>query len=175
MTYAPDLRSASVCAGPGATKLRERGSSAKLGIMQANTPLAIRPPVLVRMYVAGFLVFWIVVLVWTIILRPRASSITVAVLFLGFAVTLGYRLVSLAVTELPNGDLRVRNNFGSRVLSRTDVEAFSIHRGPTNTVQALLTDDTVYRIDVTLSPRFLGRNRAKRQLAVLELWLHDGS
>lgn len=124
--------------------------------MQANTPLAIRPPVLVRMYVAGFLVFWIVVLVWTIILRPRASSITVAVLFLGFAVTLGYRLVSLAVTELPNGDLRVRNNFGSRVLSRTDVEAFSIHRGPTNTVQALLTDDTVYRIDVTLSPKVLG-------------------
>ena len=89
---------------------------------------------------------------------------------------MAFRLLRLGVVEQPDGDLRVHNTFGGRVLRRTDVEAFRIgsHGGNLavgRAIQVLLTDNTVYGLDVTSNPRFLGRGRTQRQLAALESWL----
>lgn len=150
------------------------------GHMPSAAPLVIRPPAVIRAYVAAFLVFWIVVVVWTTMIKHHGSSIAVGILFVGLGLALGFRLLRLGVTEQPNGDLQVRNNLGGRRLSRADVEGFRLGvqggmRLAGNTVQALLTDNTIYSIDVTRTPSFLGGGRQTRQLAALQAWLSTSS
>lgn len=143
--------------------------------MQSAAPVVIRPPAVLRAYVAGFLVLWISVVVWTTMIEHHGPSMVIGIVFIAVGLTLGFRLIRLGVTEQPDGDLLVRNNLSSRTLSRTDVEEFRIatqdSRLGGNNVQALLADDTIYSIDVTRWPALLGRGRVARQLTDLESWL----
>lgn len=143
----------------------------------SESPVVIRPPAWVRVYVSIFLVVWVGVDVFTTMIRHHGSSVPVGIVFIGFALTLGSRLLSLGVSELANGDLRVRNNVSTRTLRRADVEEFRFGlaggtRLSGRTVQALLVDATTYSIDVARSGPFLGGNRTSRELALLNRWLH---
>ena len=142
-----------------------------------STPgsVSIRPPLVIRIYVVAFSLFWVGACL-TILVQHGGQAAPVALLFIVFGLGMAYRLLRLGVTSDPTGALVVRNNFGSRRLTRAEIEEFRIGsigglRLTQRTVQALLRDGTVYELDICRVP--LGRKRVTRQLEELNSWLHD--
>ena len=93
---------------------------------QLPNPVSIRPPVLIRGYVAAFMVCWIGGVIWTTMIHHRGTSIAVGVLFIAFGTALAYRLFRLGVHADPDGTLTIRNNLSSRHLSRDQIEEFRL-------------------------------------------------
>ncbi len=83
-------------------------------------------------------------------------------------------------TSAPDGTLAIRNNLGTRVLTRTKIEEFRLGtsggtRLGQQSLQALLRDGTVYNIDVGRYPLAMGKKRNAERLQALTTWLHTTS
>ncbi len=142
--------------------------------------VGIRLPTLLRAYVIAFLAFWIGMVTWIAMIRRHGPSIAIGVVFIAYGLAVGYRLIRLGVTSAPDGTLTVRNNFGTRQLSRASIEAFRLGKSGstrlgTQSIQALLRDGTMYSLDVTRSSLGLGRRRNQESLDALTKWLNAPS
>lgn len=139
--------------------------------------VTIRPPAVLRLYAIAFMVVWSGGVIWTTMVRGRGAAPAVGALFLLFGGTLCYRLVRQAVLSRPDGVLEVRNVIGGRHLQHDQIEDFRLgqaggKRFGQRSIQVLLTDGTVYALDVTRSGPFgLRAKTAERQLRQLKDWL----
>lgn len=139
--------------------------------------VSIRQPLALRIFVVAFLVFWEGTLVRMMLLHARASSIAFFVLFAGFGLGIGYRSIRLGVSSTPEGTLTIRNNLATRVLTRPEIEDFRVGTSGGTTalgvqsLQILLSDGTVYGIDIGKLPLRLGEKQNGRRLQSLRNWL----
>jgi hypothetical protein len=115
--------------------------------------------------------------IWTTMIRYHGSSTLIGIVFVAVGIAFAYRLLRLGVRSDPDGTLTIRNNIGSRRLTRDQIEEFRIgsnggirlgQRG----VQALLRDGTTYGLDVGRTPFGFGTQRLTRQVDLLNAWLH---
>ncbi|MBV9821585.1 MAG: hypothetical protein JO144_05025 [Actinobacteria bacterium] len=136
----------------------------------------LRLPLVIRLYVGAFLVLWVGMLGWTTIVHHNGPSLIFGVVFLVVGCAIGYRMLRLGVSSDADGALLVRNNLGSRRLTRDDVEEFRLgsnggarlgQRG----IQALLRNGTTFGLDVSRTSLGLGQQRLNRQLDELNAWL----
>lgn len=142
-----------------------------------STRVAIRQPMLLRVYVVGYLVFWTGTITWTTVLRNHGSAVAIGLLFILFGIAIGYRMLQLGVHSGPDGTLTIRNSLGRRRLTRAEIEDFRFGtnggRLGMQSIHVLLRDGTVYRIDVTNTALGLGRKRNTASMGSLKAWLHD--
>jgi hypothetical protein len=145
-----------------------------------STPfhVVIRPPVLLRGYVVAFLLVWVGAIAGTVVARGGAGTAAVGVVFILFGPSLSYRFVRLGVSSSEDGTLLVRSNLGTRLFRRSDIEQFRLgvnggSRLGERSIQALLSDGTTYRLDVTRSPLGLSRRKNAQRLADLTRWLES--
>ncbi len=142
--------------------------------------VTIRPPLLIRVYVVAFLIFWLAMVGWSTMIHAHGASAAIGLVFMAFGLGLGYRLLRLGVTSAPDGTLAIRNNLSTRVLTRTEIEEFRLGtsggtRLGQQSLQALLRDGTVYNIDVGRYPLAMGKKQNAGRLQALTTWLHTTS
>ena len=148
----------------------------------ANTggEVAIRVPVLLRVWVIGFGTFWCGACAWVTLIRSRGPlTIVLGAVAILFAIVLGFRLVRTGVWAERSGRLTVRNAPRSRRLDRTDIADFTItklagegsHQG--TQIVALLRDGTMFPLTVTQRAPWRRRSRQEYDLARLRAWLTE--
>jgi len=134
----------------------------------------IRQPLLLRIYIIGFGVVWVGLLIRSIVTSPE-SGIGVAIVMIVIGVAFMTRIASLKCVADGSG-LFVRNFFSSRRLAWAQVEDFRLGRpmaAPFGyVIHVLLLDGGVLTLDATAWGLF-GRGNTKREraLASLRAWL----
>jgi hypothetical protein len=127
-------------------------------------PYVIRPPIMLRIYVAVFLCLWCGGVVAFASPTQGRPAIVVPGLMIGFALTLGYLLVRSSVT-CHDDHLLVRNHLCTRRVARSEVEGFRIgtkgSQPLTRTVFVLLRGGTVLALDAAERLSVLGRGKAQ--------------
>jgi len=140
--------------------------------------VTIRPPKIIRIYVAVFTTFWcgLVLAGFVAGLVDGTPAALVPLGMFAFGATLGYRL--LRVSVVAHGDeLVIRNYLSTRRVAKQQVEAFRLGSPSMGSfgqaAMALLRDDTVVSIDATAQPlrRLGGQRRLDAALADLRAWL----
>lgn len=138
--------------------------------------VSIRPPLLARMWVAAFMLFWLGAVVWTTMIRQHGWSVAIGVVFIAFGALIGWRGVRLGVRSDSDGILTIHNSVGDRRLSRSQIEEFRVganggSRIGQRGVQVLLRDGTAYGLDVCGTPFGFGTRRLTTQVEQLNTWL----
>ncbi len=142
-------------------------------------PVEIEQPLLIKIYVGGFGIFWCVALLGGIVASVADGAIGALVpllLMLAFGATLCYRIFSLEAIADTRG-LRVRNYFSTKTFDWDDVEDFRLG-GPMfsmpfgKVVHVLLRDREIVTLDVTMRPWLLssGRRKLDGWLQMLREW-----
>jgi hypothetical protein len=75
--------------------------------------VAIGQPMLLRVYVVGYLALWTGTIIWTMVLGTGGSAAAVGLVFIVFGLVIGYRMIQLGVRSGPDGTLTIRNSLGT--------------------------------------------------------------
>lgn len=144
-------------------------------VASPQNEVMIRQPLVLRIYVIAFLIFWEGTLVRTLLLHARGGAIAFLVVFAALGLAFGYRLFRIGVRSGPDGTLTVRNNVSTRVFTGPEIEAFRLgisgNRLGEQSLQVLLRDGTVFRLDIGRTASGPGRKRNARSVQSLTNWL----
>ncbi|MGY1630740.1 hypothetical protein ACI784_03390 [Geodermatophilus sp. SYSU D01186] len=136
----------------------------------ADARLSLRPPAWARLYLLGFPVVFVAVVV--LVIRP---PLPLVVLFCAAAVGTSWRQATLRVLGTADGRLVVRNTWRTRTLHRDEITGVGVARvsgrAGNRAVELDLRDGSALRLDVTAAPALPAlRTRMARQVAEIEEW-----
>jgi hypothetical protein len=140
-------------------------------------PIEIRPPPVLRLYVVIFMTIWCggVLAVLVLAVREGDAAAVIPALMFVFGAGLGFRLFRLGVTA-EGETLVIRNNLRTARIRRDEIEGFRLSSPAAipfgRVIYALLRDESILRLDVTVRPAVTARGRAKMAdwLAQLRAW-----
>jgi hypothetical protein len=146
---------------------------------RADIQIALRPPAVLRVWVAIFPVLFLAFLV--VVVAPEGGTRT-WIFAGGFAVTalLGWRLFRLAALGTADGRFVVRNHWQDRTLRREDIADVAVGRavgrgGTSRSVLLLVHDGTSVPLDVTATSfRANVPTRLQQQAAAVRAWVSGG-